>query len=233
MMTQPEANPAELEKFDELAKDWWDKNGPLKTLHAINVPRLSFIKSHTELVDKEVLDIGCGGGILTEALAREGANTTGIDLAKKTIDIARKHANKENLTIDYQVVSAESWANDNEARYDVITCMELLEHVPDPEKVITTIDTLLKPQGKVFLSTLNRTIMSFLQAIVGAEYILNIIPRGTHSYQQFIKPAELATWCRAHNLTVNDIQGLNYNPVNNNAKLTKNIHINYLMCCQK
>lgn len=224
---------AEIHKFTEMAHEWWDLTGPCRPLHELNPLRLSFIKKHASLSHKKVVDVGCGGGILTEALAKEGAQATGIDLGHSVLEVARLHALASQLNINYQEISVEDFALTHPHSFDVVTCMEMLEHVPDPESVVKACSQLTAPGGTLFFSTLNRNIMSYVKAIIGAEYILRLLPRGTHNYQQFITPAELGQWARDAHLSVNDLAGLGYNPFTKQFSLTNDTQVNYLMCAQK
>ncbi len=207
MMT-PAYSAKEVNKFNDLAAKWWDIQGPFKPLHALNPLRLQFIQEQLDLTGKQVLDVGCGGGILTESLAKAGAHATGIDLAPDVINIASEHAKAQGLTIDYQCIAIESFAAQHAQRFDVITCMELLEHVPDPMHIIHSCAQLLKPNGLLFLSTLNRNLKSFLMAIIGAEYILNLVPKGTHEYAKFITPAELSRLLREQDFDLENCAAL-------------------------
>lgn len=221
-------DPEEIAHFDTLSADWWNTQGSLRTLHDINPTRLSFIQQYTSLDQQKVLDVGCGGGILSEALAKAGANVTAIDLSAQAINVAIAHAKTQHLIIDYQCTAVETLL-DNTARYDVITCMELLEHVPQPEQIIHACAALLNPGGKLFLSTINRTWKAYCFAIVGAEYILNIVPQHTHQYDKFIKPSEIAEWLRHNNMSFDALSGLAYNPCLHQASLTDNVDINYMI----
>ncbi|MFO1436623.1 MAG: bifunctional 2-polyprenyl-6-hydroxyphenol methylase/3-demethylubiquinol 3-O-methyltransferase UbiG [Gammaproteobacteria bacterium] len=223
----------EVEKFDALAARWWDSNGPFRPLHDLNPARLQFVTSCASLANCKVIDIGCGGGILSEAMARAGAHVTGIDASPAAIDIARLHAEHDRLTIDYRCENAEKTAQSEAASYDLVTCMELLEHVPDPCALIQTCATLAKPGGSVVLSTLNRTASAYFFGVLGAEYLLKLLPRGTHEYQRFIKPSELASWVRNAGLSVEQLRGLTYNPLTRHARLTSSVSINYLMQCRR
>lgn len=230
--THENVDAAEVAKFEALAHGWWDIEGESKPLHEINPLRLSFIKQHCELKHKQVIDVGCGGGILSEALAKEGANVTGIDMGKLPLDVAKLHALESELTIDYQQTTAEQKAEQS-AQYDVVTCMEMLEHVPDPVSVINACAQLVKPGGQLFFSTLNRHPKAYLVAVLGAEYIMNILPKGTHDYKKFIRPSEMASWCRQASLNVNEVTGLSYNPFTKNYSLSDDVTVNYLIHCQK
>lgn len=224
---------AEINKFDHHANDWWNPFGSLKTLHAINPLRMNFILQHIHLENKNVLDVGCGGGILTESLAMHNAAVTGIDMSAAAIDAAKSHMLESNLTIDYQVSTVEELATQKENCFEVITCMELLEHVPDPVSVIKSCSQLIKQEGYIYFSTINRTLKAYLFAILGAEYILQLLPKGTHDYDKFIRPSELSNWIRKAGLTVVDMLGINYNPLSKEYSLTKNVDVNYLICCKK
>jgi 2-polyprenyl-6-hydroxyphenyl methylase/3-demethylubiquinone-9 3-methyltransferase len=223
----------EVDKFNNLANHWWDKSGELKTLHHINAPRFNFIKNHVELKNMQVVDVGCGGGILCEDLAKSGAITTGIDLAETSIEVAKLHMLKNNLTIDYRCIAIDEFAQLNANKFDVLTCMELLEHVPNVADTIKHCSTMLKNNGMAFFSTINRNLLSYLGSIVMAEYILKIIPINTHNYAQFIKPSELYSYLLNNQLHITDINGISYNPFTTNAKLTNNVNINYLLACRK
>lgn len=222
------ADAAELEKFDRLAEQWWDETGPLATLHAINPLRVGYIADRVRLDGATVLDVGCGGGILSEALAKRGASVTGIDLANDNIRIARRHAAESGLDIDYRVAAIEQHAAAYEGRFDVVTCLELLEHVPQPESAIRACAQAVRPGGRVFFSTINRNLKSFLLAIVGAEYLLGMLPKGTHDYMKLIKPSELAGGARSAGLVVDDLAGLHFNPLTRAYHLGGNVDVNYL-----
>lgn len=226
-------NQAELDKFNELAHRWWDEQGPQKALHALNPARLGYVAARAPLRGAQVLDVGCGGGLLSEALAREGAHVTAIDLAPDLIRIARLHRLESGLEVDYRLQSAESLATGQAGRFDVITCMEMLEHVPDPGSVLAACATLLKPGGRLFVSTLNRTPLAFAVAIIGAEYIARLLPKGTHQYREFIRPSELAAWLREAGLELEDVRGLLYEPWRNAARLVARTDVNYLACARK
>jgi 2-polyprenyl-6-hydroxyphenyl methylase/3-demethylubiquinone-9 3-methyltransferase len=224
---------AETAKFDRLAARWWDPDGESRPLHDLNPVRLYYLAERVTLKGARVLDVGCGGGILSEALARAGAHVTAIDLAPRVLDVARLHLHESNLQVDYREIAVEDLAREMPSSFDAIACMEMLEHVPDPGSVIGAIADLLKPGGRAFFSTLNRTPLAFGAAIVGAEYALNLLPRGTHHYAQFIKPSELAAGLRAANLHLDDVSGLAYNPLSRRAWIVKNTHVNYLVCAHK
>ena len=232
-MSATNVNPAETAKFDKLAARWWDVNGESRPLHDLNPVRLNYVAERIVLKGARLLDVGCGGGILSEALARAGAQVTGIDLAPRVLDVARLHLHESALTVDYREISIEALAQESPAAFDAIACMELLEHVPDPGSVIAACAILLKPGGRLFLSTLNRTPLAFGAAIVGAEYALNLLPRGTHHYAQFIRPSELAAALRSASLELDDISGLAYNPLTRRARISQSIQVNYLACARK
>jgi 2-polyprenyl-6-hydroxyphenyl methylase/3-demethylubiquinone-9 3-methyltransferase len=230
------ASESELKKFGDLANRWWDPEGPQRALHELNPARLAYVMARCTLRGATVLDVGCGAGLLSEALAREGADVVALDLAPELIEVAQLHlleTHQEELGIDYRVQSVESLAAEMVAHFDAITCMEMLEHVPDPASVIHACANLLKPGGRLFASTLNRTPAAFALAIVGAEYIANLLPRGTHSYAQFIRPAELAAWLRDAGLVLEDVSGLSYNPLARSASLGRRVDVNYLVCAHK
>jgi len=220
---------AEVRKFDALAHEFWDPRGAFKPLHALNPPRVTYVAQRSALSQRRLLDIGCGGGLLTEALARHGAHVSGIDLAPVMIEVARLHAHESQLQIDYHLCAAEQFVAQATTPFDVITCMELVEHVPSPAALFAAMTRLLRPGGDLFISTINRNLRSFLLAIVGAEYLLRLIPRGTHEYARLLRPAELARLGRAERLTLCDVGGLDYNPFSNSARLTANASVNYLM----
>jgi 2-polyprenyl-6-hydroxyphenyl methylase / 3-demethylubiquinone-9 3-methyltransferase len=227
------ADQGELDKFAALASQWWDPKGPFRTLHDINPLRVDYICRQAAIEGARVLDVGCGGGLLAEALARRGARVTGIDLADANIAAAREHAMQQGLEIDYQLASAEDIAADNAGGFDVVTCLELLEHVPDPERVVAACAEAVRPGGMVFFSTINRNLKSFLLAIVAAEHLLRLIPRGTHEYLKLIRPHELDRWCRQHGLSVRNLSGLHLNPLTQSYSLGGNVHVNYLLCAQR
>jgi 2-polyprenyl-6-hydroxyphenyl methylase/3-demethylubiquinone-9 3-methyltransferase len=219
----------EVDKFNELAHKWWDEESEFKPLHQINPLRLNFIHEKVNLKNKKVLDVGCGGGILSESMAKLGADVTGIDMGEKVIRIAELHALQSKLNIDYHCASIESIVLKHKASYDVITCMEMLEHVPDPSIIVSLCAKLLKPGGTLFMSTINRNIKAYLFAVIGAEYILKLSPRGTHDYEKFIKPSELIAWCRKEDLNIKTLVGMTYNPITDVYKLGDDISVNYLI----
>lgn len=227
------ADPQELDKFAQLASRWWDPEGELKTLHQINPLRLQYIKDHAGLNGKSVIDIGCGAGILTESMAKAGAKVTGIDLNDTLIDVAKLHLQDTGAEAEYLTISAEEIAKQRPQQYDVVTCLEMLEHVPDPASVIQACASLVKPDGHVFFSTLNRNPKSYLFAIIGAEYFLKILPKNTHDYSKFIRPSELGAWARESNLQPKDITGINYNPFTKSFRLSNDVSVNYLLHAQK
>jgi len=219
----------EIAKFSELASRWWDASSEFKPLHDINPLRLDFIDERAGLKEKNVLDVGCGGGILSESMADRGAKVTGIDLGEAPLSVARLHLKESGLDVDYQCISAEDFAEQRPGTFDVVTCMEMLEHVPDPASVITACAKLVKPGGHVFFSTINRNPKAWLLAIVGAEYILNMLPKGTHEYRKLIKPSELSSWARHADLSVRELTGMHYNPVLRQYWLGSGVDVNYLM----
>ena len=224
---------AELDKFGALANRWWDPEGPQKALHALNPARLGYVAERVTLRDAAVLDVGCGGGLLSEALAREGAKVTALDLAPDLIKIAKLHRLESGVNVDYRLTSVEALAAEQPGSFDTITCMEMLEHVPEPASVLAACATLLKPGGRLFVSTLNRTPAAFALAIVGAEYVAGVLPKGTHQYRDFIKPSELAAWLRASGLELEDVSGLMYEPWRNAARVIRRTDVNYLVCALK
>jgi 2-polyprenyl-6-hydroxyphenyl methylase/3-demethylubiquinone-9 3-methyltransferase len=224
---------AELDKFGALANRWWDEQGPQKALHALNPVRLDYVRQRCQLSGARVLDVGCGGGLLSEALAKAGAQVTAIDLAPELIKVARLHRLESGVQVDYQLRSVESLAEEAPGQFDAVTCMEMLEHVPDPAAIIAACASLLKPGGRLFLSTLNRTPAAFALAIVGAEYIARLLPTGTHHYQDFIKPSELGAWLRAAGLQLEDVSGLAYEPWRQRARLSSRTDVNYLATAVK
>jgi 2-polyprenyl-6-hydroxyphenyl methylase/3-demethylubiquinone-9 3-methyltransferase len=227
------ADPAELRKFGELAHRWWDPRGEFRPLHELNPLRLGWIDGHAALAGKRVLDVGCGGGILSEAMARLGAQVTGIDLSEKPLKVAQLHLLESGLNVSYRLVSAEDLSKEEEKQYDVVTCMELLEHVPEPSSTVAACAALLKPGGMAFFSTINRNPKAYALAVIGAEYVLKLLPRGTHDYQRFIKPSELARWCRDAGLEERELKGMTYNPITGVYKLGEDCDVNYSLCCVK
>lgn len=219
----------EVRKFEELARRWWDKTSEFKPLHAINPLRVGYIAERINLKGKRVLDVGCGGGILAEALAEEGAAVTGIDAGETALQVAKLHQHESGVEVDYQLTTVEELAATSPEPFDVITCLEVLEHIPDPASVIRTCASLLKADGHLFLATINRNPKSYLFAIVGAEYLLNLLPKGTHDYEKLITPAEMAAHCREANLGVEDFTGMTYNPLTGVYKLSTDIDVNYLV----
>lgn len=228
-----EADPAEIDKFDRLAAGWWDPTGPFRTLHDINPARARYIAERAELEGARVLDVGCGGGLLSEALAAEGADVLGIDLAADCVAAATAHATLSKLGVAYRRASVDQIADESEGRYDVVTCLEMLEHVPDPQRVVSACARAAKPGAHVFFSTINRNAKSFLMSIVAAEYLLGLLPRGTHEYAKLIKPAELARACRAAGLEVTEVTGLHLNPLTHECSLGGNVDVNYLAWARK
>ena len=234
MHTTENADPAELAKFSELAHRWWDTESEFRPLHQINPLRLAWIDDIVPLAGKRVLDIGCGGGILADAMARKGAEVLGIDLAGKALKVAQLHAlEAQTQGVNYREVSAETLAAEQPESFDVVTCMEMLEHVPDPSSVVRACATLVKPGGHVFFSTINRNAKAFVFAIVGAEYILNLLPRGTHEFAKFIKPSELAAYARAAGLDLAHTRGMEYNPLTRHYWLSANTSVNYMLGMRK
>ena len=229
-MTEParNADPQEVAKFDASASRWWDPEGEFKPLHDINPLRLDFVDQHAGLSGRVALDVGCGGGILSESMARRGARVTGIDLAESSLNVARLHALETETQVEYRCITVEELAEEQADSYDVVTCMEMLEHVPDPASVIRACAALVKPGGHVFLSTLNRNPKSYLLAIVGAEYIARMLPKGTHDYAHFIRPSELSAWGRDAGLDLRRVAGLHYNPLTRRYALGQDVSVNYL-----
>jgi 2-polyprenyl-6-hydroxyphenyl methylase/3-demethylubiquinone-9 3-methyltransferase len=223
------ADPQELAKFGDLAHRWWDPNSEFKPLHDINPLRLGWIDRCVKLAGKRVLDVGCGGGLLTEGMAALGAQVTGIDLSEKPLGVAKLHMFESGHQIDYRQVSAESFAAEQPAGFEAVTCLEMLEHVPDPASTVRACATLVKPGGSVFFSTINRNPKAYLLAVVGAEYVLNMLPKGTHDYARFLKPAELARFCREAGLAVDEIVGMSYNPLTRSYSLGSDTSVNYLL----
>lgn len=224
---------SEIAKFSALAHRWWDPNSEFKPLHAINPLRLSWLKSFVDIEGKNVLDVGCGGGILAESMAQSGANTTGIDLSEKALKVADLHALEVGATVHYRSIAVETLAEEQAEQYDVVTCMEMLEHVPDPASVVRACAKLCKPGGTLFFSTLNRSPKSYLFAIIGAEYLLKLLPKGTHEYAKFIKPSELVAFTRQAGLTIMGIKGISYNPITQIYSLSDDVDVNYLIAVRK
>jgi len=224
---------AQIEKFNVLANEWWNHSGVFKSLHEINALRLNWIEKQISLPGKKIVDIGCGGGILAEAIASKGGDVTGIDIAKEVIDIAKSHSVKSGLSIQYHVTTAEEMAKKEFHQYDIVTCMEMLEHTPNPESVVKACAHLAKPGGYIFFSTLNRNFKSFVYAIIGAEYILQLLPKGTHRHSQFITPAELSRYARKAGLSIANITGITSNLLGRNFKLSKNMDVNYMLSFAK
>ena len=223
----------ELQKFSALAHRWWDPNSEFKPLHEINPLRLNYIDSHASIAGKKVIDVGCGGGILSESMAARGAAVTGIDLGEKPLKVAKLHLLETGQKVDYRLIAAEAMAEESPAQFDVVTCMEMLEHVPDPASIVRACAQMVKPGGHLFFSTLNRNPKSYVFAIIGAEYLLKLLPRGTHDYAKFIKPSELARFCRDAGLTVTEVIGLSYNPLSKVYALGPDTAVNYMMAARK
>lgn len=228
-MSQPNVDSGEIAKFNALAERWWDPNSEFRPLHDINPLRLNYIDERVSLPGKTVIDIGCGGGLLSEGMARRGATVTGIDMGDAPLAVAKLHAEQSDVEVEYRQIAAEDIAAERAGQYDVVTCLEMLEHVPDPSSVIRACATLVKPGGHVFFSTINRNPKAFLFAIVGAEYVLRLLPRGTHEYAKLIRPSELAGWSRDAGLEVRDTTGMTYNPLTQVYKLNRDVSVNYLM----
>ena len=231
--TSKNIDDTELEKFDAIASGWWDPEGPFRPLHELNPARLRFISERAEIDGASVLDVGCGGGILAEAMARKGGQVTGIDVAPRVLLTAKLHLHESGLDIDYREITVEDQAQESPAAFDLVSCMEMLEHVPDPASIIQSVQELLKPGGNGFFSTLNRTPLAFALGIVGAEHIARLLPRGTHRYDRFIRPSELSAWLRQAGLVVRDIVGLHYNPITRTVMLGGNVRVNYLVHATK
>jgi 2-polyprenyl-6-hydroxyphenyl methylase/3-demethylubiquinone-9 3-methyltransferase len=223
------ADPAEIARFDAAASRWWDPQGEMRPLHDLNPVRLAYVERAGPLAGRRILDVGCGGGLLAEAMARKGAQVTGIDLAGDLLQVARLHALEAGVELDYRLEAAETHAEAHAGAYDIVTCMEMLEHVPDPAAVVAALARLVQPGGHVFVSTLNRTLKAYALAIVGAEYVLRLLPTGTHAYEKFIKPSELRQWASAAGLSLTDIAGLDYDPFTRKARLDTDASVNYLV----
>lgn len=233
-MIEPSLNidPQELAKFESQASRWWDPSGEFRTLHDINPVRLRYIEERAGLSGKQVIDLGCGGGILAEAMAARGASVTGIDASETSLKVAQLHQLKSGIEVTYICATPEQFAENHPAHYDIVTCMELLEHVPKPFSVIHACARLIRPGGHLFFSTINRTPIAYLLAVIGAEYLLKLLPKGTHSYSRFIRPSELAGWARGSGLTVTEITGMSYNPLTRRCTLTEQVDVNYLVHAQ-
>ncbi len=227
-MTTLNIDPAEIAKFEALANRWWDMHGEFKPLHDINPLRLHYIDERVQLNGKRILDVGCGGGILSESMASQGADVTAIDMGKTPLSVAKLHAMESGVEVNYQQITVEELAAEQPASFDAVSCMEMLEHVPDPSSVIKACQTLVKPGGSVFFSTINRNPKSYMFAILGAEYVLKMLPKGTHDYARFIKPSELDEWARLAELQLKNITGMTYNPFSKSYKLAKDIDVNYM-----
>ena len=227
-------DPAEIAKFEQLASRWWDRQGEFKPLHEINPLRANYIDQRAPVAGKKLLDVGCGGGILTEAMAQRGAEVTGIDLGEAPLKVAKLHALESGVAVDYQHIAVEELAEKQPASFDIVTCLEMLEHVPDPASVIRACAKLVKPGGQLFFSTINRTPKGWLFAVVGAEYVLRMLPKGTHEYGKFIRPSEMGAWLREADLELRDITGMTYNPLTRSYKLNpRDVDVNYLMHASK
>ena len=232
-MSTQNVDPAEIQKFSDLAHRWWDPTSEFRPLHEINPLRLEWINSRIPLIGKKVIDIGCGGGILAESMAKKGANVTGIDLSEKALKVADLHGLESGVSVRYEKIAAEDIAAREPAQYDVVTCMEMLEHVPNPASIIQACTALVKPGGQVFFSTLNRNLKSYLFAIIGAEYLLQLLPKGTHDYAKFITPAELSQAIRNAGLQVDTFRGMGYNPLTKIYSLNLDTSVNYLVACTR
>jgi len=234
-MTTQTANidHAEVAKFDEIAFRWWDANSEFKPLHDINPLRLRYIQKYASLQGKIALDVGCGGGILSEGLAKAGAQVTGIDMAASAIEVAKLHRLESRVDVDYLLITAEELSAQRAGTYDIVTCMEMLEHVPDPGSVVKACASLVKPGGLVFFSSINRNPKAYLHAIIGAEYLLGMLPKGTHDYRKFIRPSELGGWTRSAGLDLLDVSGMGYNPLTRNYNLNKDVSVNYLAASRR
>lgn len=228
-MTNLNVDPVEIAKFSASAAQWWDPNGDFKTLHEVNPIRLNYINERARLAGKTVIDIGCGGGILTEGMAQKGALVTGIDMSENLLNVAKLHQLESGLHVEYLHIAAEEMAAKHAGQYDIVTCLEMLEHVPNPISIVEACAKLVKPGGHVFFSTLNRNLKSYLFAIVGAEYILKLLPRNTHDFGKLIRPSELAEWAREAELTIKDMTGINYNVFTKEFSLSEDVSVNYLM----
>ncbi len=238
-MSDPEANTGgnvdegEIRKFEAMAETWWDPDGDFAPIHQMNPLRLGYIDERAPIANRRVLDIGCGGGILSEAMARAGAQVTGIDLAAAPLAVARRHAAESGVEVEYLETSAENLAAERPEAYDVVTCLEMLEHVPDPGAVVAACSRLVRPSGDIFFSTINRTAKAFALAIVGAEYVLRLLPRGTHEYDKLIRPSELEAWARQAELRLEELTGVRYNPLTRHFSLTDDVDVNYIVHCRR
>ena len=226
-------DPGEIERFEKLAGRWWDPNSEFKPLHDINPLRLDYIDRLMPLAGKRVIDVGCGGGLLTEGMATRGADVSGIDMGKTPLSVARLHQHESGLEIDYQQMTAEQVASEQPGSFDIVTCLEMLEHVPNPAATIAACAALVKDDGRVFFSTINRNPKAYLFAVIGAEYLLHMLPRGTHDYTKFIRPSEMEGWSREAGLQLIDLSGMSYNPLTREYSLGKDVSVNYLACFQK
>ena len=231
--TAHNVDPGEIEKFEKLAGRWWDPNSEFKPLHDINPLRLDYIDRLAPLAGKRVIDVGCGGGLLTEGMAARGADVTGIDMGKTPLSVARLHQHESGLQIDYQQTTAEQVASEQAGSFDIVTSLEMLEHVPNPATTIAACAALVKDDGRVFFSTINRNPKAYLFAVIGAEYLLQLLPRGTHDYSKFIRPSEMEGWAREAGLQLTDLSGMSYNPLTREYTLGKDVSVNYLACFQK
>lgn len=223
----PNVDHDEIAKFEALAHRWWDRESEFKPLHDMNPLRLNYIERFTPMAGMRILDVGCGGGILSEGMARAGATVTGIDMGEAPLSVARLHLLESQLEVDYRQIPVEQLAEEEPGSYDIVTCMEMLEHVPEPASIIRACSTLVKPEGHLFFSTINRNLKSYLMAIIGAEYVLKLLPKGTHEHDKFIKPAEMERWCRQANLSMDDLIGMHYNPLTMTYSLGSNVDVNY------
>jgi 2-polyprenyl-6-hydroxyphenyl methylase/3-demethylubiquinone-9 3-methyltransferase len=227
------ADPLELKKFSDLAHQWWDPTSEFRPLHEINPLRLDWINSHAPVAGKNIVDIGCGGGILSESMAKRGANVTGIDLSEKALKVADLHSLETGVRVRYELIAAEELAEREAGTFDIVTCMEMLEHVPDPAAIVGACAKLVKPSGHIFFSTINRNPKAYLHAVIGAEYVLRLLPKGTHDYAKFIMPAELSQFARLAGLTVNSLKGMGFNPLTKIYSLNQDTSVNYLVACTK
>ena len=231
--TAHNVDPGEIEKFEKLAGRWWDPNSEFKPLHDINPLRIDYLDRIAPLSGKRVIDVGCGGGLLTEGMAARGADVTGIDMGKTPLSVARLHQHESGLEIDYRQVTAEQVASEQPGSFDIVTCLEMLEHVPNPATTISACAALVKDDGRIFFSTINRNPKAYLFAVIGAEYLLHMLPRGTHDYTKFIRPSEMEGWAREAGLQLIDLSGMSYNPLTREYTLGKDVSVNYLACFQK